>query len=182
MTALLALLSLAPAALAQETTSVTREPAEPEYPLGEAGYYVGGRGGVSVPMGARGLAFPVSLEAGVQFPGNVTLGVRMTFQDDPPEVFGMATPEWAVGPVVDGRYYYRATSHVELYPTGGLGFVFGVNAAGENVVLPVATAGLGVRMQLGDSRAYVSPEVGVTNFIVPYMGLALGYAVGPGER
>lgn len=189
MIAILTTLALSSPALAQssieggvrDASGETAAQAE-EFPMGEAGYYIGARGGVAVPIDGRGLAWPVSLEAGLEFPSDVSLGLRMTFQVDPPDVMGIASPDYALGPVIDGRYFYRATRNVDLYPTVGLGFLFGVADDGENVVLPVATGGVGARMRLGGSPIYIAPEVGVTNFMVPYMGLAIGHSVPPRMR
>ncbi|MCB9744819.1 MAG: hypothetical protein H6740_19665 [Alphaproteobacteria bacterium] len=144
-----------------------------------AGYYAGVRGGVSVPINGRGLAWPVSIEAGLEFPSHVTLGMRLSFQYDPPEIFGIETPAWGVGPLIDLRYNYKANKAVELYPMGGLGFLFGVSDAGDNVVLPLISLGVGTRIKPGGGAFYVSPEIGVTNFTVPYMGIGLGISKPP---
>lgn len=139
-------------------------------------YYVGGRGGVSIPINSKGLAFPVSVEAGTQFPTNLSLGMRLTFQSDPPEVLGRESPPWALGPVVDVRYFYPTSPNIDIYGDVGFGFLFGVSERdGSNMVMPVATTGVGARLTPGSAPIYVAPEVGVTNFIIPYMGVAVGY-------
>jgi hypothetical protein len=146
------------------------------------GYYLGGRSGVAVPIGTVGLAFPTSLEAGIHFPSNMSVGLRFTFQQDPPEMFGYDAP-WAVGPLIDGRKFFRINQNIELYGDLALGFIFGVDEpSGRNAVMPIGSAGIGARVMPGDSKVYIAPEFGVTSFTVPYMGLALGIGTKPERR
>lgn len=176
----LAALSL-PEALADETTAPPATPPPAAPPADPNGYYLGGRAGVAVPIGTSGLAFPISLEAGVQFPSDLSLGVRFTFENAPPALFGRESPPWALGPIVDVRYLIPTNPNLSFYLDVGGGFLFGVNEqSGYNVVLPIATAGLGARITPGNMPIYVAPELGLTNFVIPYMGLAMGLYKPPG--
>jgi hypothetical protein len=153
--------------------------AEEAAPPDPNGYYLGGRSGVAVPIDTVGMAFPTSLEAGIHFPSNLSVGLRFTFQQDPPEMFGYDAP-WAVGPLIDGRRFFRINKNIELYGDLALGFIFGVDEpSGRNAVMPIGSAGIGARVMPGGSKVYIAPEIGVTSFTVPYMGLALGIGTKP---
>ena len=152
-------------------------------PEPNGGYYIGARAGVAVPIGAEGIGFPASAEAGIQFESDFSLGVRVSYQYNPPSLFGIETPPQAVGPLLDIRHYFRVRKTVDIYPVLGGGFVFGVSdETNENIVLPILTIGIGGRVALGDSPVYIAPEVGVNNFAIPYMGFALGIFERPGSN
>jgi hypothetical protein len=151
-------------------------------PEPDGGYYLGARSGVAVPIGAQGIGFPVSIEAGIHFENNFALGVRVSYQYNPPSLFGIETPPQAVGPLLDVRHFFRVRKTVDIYPVLGGGFVFGVSEENnENIVLPILTVGLGSRLGLGSSPLYLAPEVGVNNFAIPYMGVAIGMFERPGS-
>lgn len=175
-------LPLLAAAFAQDPEAPSTDPWDQEP---NSGWYLGVRGGVSVPMDTKGLGWPVSMESGLEFPTlnprvNTALGLRVTYMYNPPSVFGRETPPWAIGPLIDGRVFIRANRATEIYPVVAAGFVFGVDdETQENIVLPLITAGLGARIKPSDSSVYFAPEIGVTNAVVPYMGLAVGYSQRP---
>lgn len=151
-----------------------------EPPSDPNGYYVGARGGVSVPINAEGLAFPLSAEAGIHFPSDLSLGLRFTYQQDPPQVFDYGYAPWAVGPLVEGRYMYPVNPKIELYGSVAGGFIFGIEEdTDKNIVMPILSGGAGARITPGGSRLYIATELGLTNFVVPYMGMALGVATKP---
>lgn len=155
--------------LAFATTEKAQEP-------GGARLYGTARGTVAVPTGYVGIAQSYSLEVGALFRSGNQLGLRIAYLPWPPDVYGKATPDHAVGPVVAWAYNIRVSPRVDITPSVGLGAVFGPAAnTGENKVLPYIQAGLGMRGRIPTSTGgavAIGPEIGlVPTILAPYVAL-----------
>ena len=116
-------------------------------------------------------------------PRMLQLGLRLAYLPYPPEVYGKATPDHALGPVVAWAYNIRVSPNVDITPSVGLGAVFGPAATtGENKVLPYIQAGLGMRGRIPTSNGgavAIGPEIGlVATILAPYVALNVSL-IGP---
>ena len=138
-----------------------------------------GRASLAVPVGYEGFGTSYSAEIGAQFKSGQSLSLRLAFLPDPTQVYGAATPSFAMGPAVTWAYHVKVAPQLDVSPTVGLGAVFGVSPVDNtNVVLPYLQAGLGMRLRIpmpGDSEFYVMPELGIVPAILaPMIAVNIG--------
>jgi hypothetical protein len=137
------------------------------------------RHSVAVPTNVVGIANNSSVEVGVTIVARQAFGVRFVVVPDPPAVYGEETPTIAFGPSVYWAWYGKLSSHIDVYPTGAMGFVVGQRPMGwpVNKVLPMFQAGVGMRFhsKVGKVELYATPEIGFVPLIVaPYFGIGVG--------
>ncbi len=163
-------------ALALLVTSALAEDAAPQP---AARMLTGARASLAVPSGYAGLATSYSAEIGAQFKGGQSLALRLAFVPDPPAVYGAATPNFAMGPVVTWAYHVPVSPTLDISPTVGLGAVFGASPVDQtNVVLPYIQGGLGMRYRIplpDNSEFYIMPEAGlVPAILAPMVAVNVG--------
>jgi hypothetical protein len=155
-------------------------------PAGDARVYGTARGTLAVPPGYVGMTTSFSVEVGALF-DHAQVGLRLAYLPYPPKVYGDETPENAIGPVVTYAYNVHVSRRVDIFPTFGLGAVFGPNhLTKENMVLPYLQAGLGIRglipLDGGSDRGgavAIGPEIGIVpTILAPYLAVSFSL-IGP---
>lgn len=141
-----------------------------------AHFFIGGRGGVAVPPGGKGVSPTVGLELGVANTHGIGFGLHLLGSTNTPAVPAMNIPTatYGLGAAVDMRFYFETVEPLTLYPTLSLGFMAGpAKGDGTNVVLPMINPGFGARLKT--ANLYTSFEFGLASFLIPFVNLAIGY-------
>ena len=141
-----------------------------------ASFFVGARGGIAAPPGAKGLAPNAGLEFGLSVPQGFGFSMRTLWMDNPPgaPALGLRPAAYGFGALADLRYYFRTVEPLTVYPTLAIGFLAGPEVGTNvNAVLPLFNPGVGMKVKAGNF--YAAFEFGLSGFTIPFVGLSFGF-------
>lgn len=134
--------------------------------LERAPMYVSTRAGIAIPFQGRGDLPSAGVGMGLVLPDGSTLGLRAVYLHDVPPGTraGDPPPDWAWGPMIDYQMHFMPEQSRGIYANLSAGFVYGTPEGRDNVVVPLAELGVGLRMSRelqSGHRLFISPEVGL---------------------
>ena len=147
-------------------------------------FFFGMRLGVGIPAGGLGAAPTYGIELGIAQDHGLGLGIHLIGMQNPPAVgapINVPKADYALGAVMDMRFYIQTVKPLTLYPTLSTGFLAGPSHdTGRNVVLPMLTPGFGARVGLGEG--YIAFEFGLAGFFIPFINISGGWEMSHGQR